>query len=88
MTVREARAQLARIIDRSVEGGSTVITRDGTPVAAVVSIRDYEALEDAVDEYFARRAEEIAETEDGQPRYTMSQIVADLFDEHDNGRAA
>ncbi len=88
VTVREARAHLAQIIDRSVEGGSTVITRDGVPVAAVVSMDDYNALEDAVDEYFARKAEEVARAEDGGPRYSMSQIVADIFGEHDNGQAA
>lgn len=87
VTVREARTQLARIIDRAVEGGSTVITRDGAPVAAVVSIDDYNALEDAIDEYFAREAEEVAAAEEGQPRYSMSEIVADIFGERNEGAA-
>ncbi|MCT2590045.1 type II toxin-antitoxin system Phd/YefM family antitoxin [Streptomyces sp. N2-109] len=88
VTVREARAHLAEIIDRSVSGGSTVITRDGKPVAAVVSMDDYNALEDAIDEYFARQAEETARTEEGQAHYTMSQVVADIFGENDQGHAA
>jgi PHD/YefM family antitoxin component YafN of YafNO toxin-antitoxin module len=58
-----------------------VITRDGTPVAAVVSMDDYNALEDAIDEYFARKAEAVAEAEEGGPRFSMSEVVADIFDE-------
>lgn len=81
VSVREARAELAKIIDRALDGGATVITRDGTPVAAVVSMDDYNALEDAIDEFFARRAEAVAEAEEGGRRYAMSEIVADIFDE-------
>jgi prevent-host-death family protein len=87
VTVREARAQLARIIDRAVGGGATVITRDGTPVAAVVSMDDYNALEDAIDEYFAREAEDVEASDEGRPRYSMSQIVADIFGEQREGAA-
>jgi prevent-host-death family protein len=82
VSVREARAELAKIIDRAIEGGATVITRDGNPVAAVVSMDDYNALEEAIDEYFARQAEAVAEAEEGQPRFSMSQVVADIFGEH------
>jgi prevent-host-death family protein len=81
VSVREARAELAKIIDRALEGGATVITRDGTPVAAVVSMDDYNALEDAIDEYFARKAEAVAEAEEGGPRFSMSEVVADIFGE-------
>jgi prevent-host-death family protein len=81
VSVREARAELAKIIDRALEGGATVITRDGTPVAAVVSMDDHNALEDAIDEYFARKAEAVAEAEEGGPRFSMSEVVADIFDE-------
>jgi prevent-host-death family protein len=83
VSVREARAGLASIIDRALDGGATVITRDGVPVAAVVSMDDFNALEDAIDEYFARRAEAVAADEEGQRRYSMSEIVADIFDERE-----
>lgn len=87
ISVRDARAHFAQIIDRATHGGATVITRGGRPVAAVVSMGDYNALEDAIDEYLARQADQLAATEDGQPRYTMSEIVADIFDEQ-SGHAA
>lgn len=60
-----------------------MITRDGEPVAAVVSMDDYNALEAAIDEYFARKAEVVSQAEEGQPRYSMSEIVADIFDEQE-----
>lgn len=81
--VREARAEFARLIDRAIDGGATVITRDGVPVAAVVSMSDYDALEDAIDEYFARKAEAVTEAEEGQRRFTMAEIVADIFADQD-----
>lgn len=81
VSVRDARAHLTQILDRAAQGGATVITRGGTPVAAVVSMGDYNALEDAIDGHLARQAERLAATGDGQPRYTMSEIVADIFDE-------
>ncbi|WP_234327572.1 type II toxin-antitoxin system Phd/YefM family antitoxin [Streptomyces sp. NRRL WC-3719] len=49
VTVREARAHLADHINRAEEGVPTVITRNGAPVAAVVPISDFEALEEAAD---------------------------------------
>ncbi len=49
MTVREARAHFADHIDQAEEGVPTVITRNGAPVAAVVPISDFEALEEAAD---------------------------------------
>jgi prevent-host-death family protein len=83
VSVREARAKLAMLIDRALNGVATVITRDGTPVAALVSMDDYNALEDAIDEHLARKAETVAASEEGRARYSMSEIVADIFDERD-----
>jgi prevent-host-death family protein len=83
VSVREARAELSKIIDRAIDGGATVITRDGNPVAAVVSMDDYAALEDAIDEYFARKAEAVAQAEEGGPRFSMSEVVADIFGEQE-----
>jgi prevent-host-death family protein len=45
VTVREARAHLADHIHRAEQGTPTVITRNGVPVAAVVPIGDFDALE-------------------------------------------
>ncbi len=81
MSVRDARAHLAGVIDRAQNGSPTVITRNGTPVAAVVPIEDFNVLEDAIDRYFAREADrDLAENPDA-PTYTMSEVVAAIFEE-------
>lgn len=78
--MREARAHLAEHINRAEQGTPTVITRNGAPVAAVVPIADFEALEEAADVMLAREAEAIL-AEDG-PTVTMAELLADLFSEH------
>lgn len=85
MTVREARAHFADRINQAEEGIPTVITRNGTPVAAVVPIADFEALEEAADLMLAREAEAVLA--EGGPTVTMAELLADLFAEHD-GEAA
>ncbi|MER6913126.1 type II toxin-antitoxin system Phd/YefM family antitoxin [Streptomyces sp. NPDC000594] len=80
VTVREARAHLADHINRAEQGTPTVITRNGVPVAAVVPIADFEALEEAADVLLAREAEAVL-AEDG-PTVTMAELLADLFTEH------
>lgn len=79
VTVREARAHLADHINRAEEGVPTVITRNGTPVAAVVPIADFEALEEAADVLLAREAEAVLA--EGGPTVTMAELLADLFTE-------
>ncbi|MEU3279656.1 type II toxin-antitoxin system Phd/YefM family antitoxin [Streptomyces antibioticus] len=81
VTVREARAHLAEHINRAEEGTPTVITRNGTPVAAVVPIADFEALEEAADVLLAREAEAVLA--EGGPTVSMAELLADLFSEHD-----
>lgn len=81
-TVREARAHLADHINRAEEGIPTVITRNGAPVAAVVPIADFEALEEAADVMLAREAEAVLAK--GGPTVTMAELLADLFTEHDD----
>jgi hypothetical protein len=50
-------------------------------VAAVVPIEDFNALEDAIDRYFARKADrDLAENPDA-PTYSMSEVVAAIFEE-------
>ncbi|MEV8452581.1 type II toxin-antitoxin system Phd/YefM family antitoxin [Streptomyces sp. NPDC052095] len=79
VTVREARAHLADHINRAEEGAPTVITRNGVPVAAVVPIADFDALEEAADVLLAREAEAVLA--EGGPTVTMAELLADLFTE-------
>ncbi|MDT0443303.1 type II toxin-antitoxin system Phd/YefM family antitoxin [Streptomyces johnsoniae] len=81
-TVREARAHLAERINRAEEGIPTVITRNGAPVAAVVPIADFEALEEAADLMLAREAEAVLA--EGGHTVTMAELLADLFTERDD----
>jgi prevent-host-death family protein len=81
LTVRDARAHFADVITRAQGGTPTVITRNGQAVAAVVPIEDFNALEDAIDRYFAREADlDLAEDPDA-PTYSMSEVVAAIFEE-------
>ncbi|MEU5701976.1 type II toxin-antitoxin system Phd/YefM family antitoxin [Streptomyces aurantiacus] len=85
VTVREARAHLADHINRAEEGTPTVITRNGEPVAAVVPIADFDALEEAADVLLAREAEAVLAQ--GGPTVTMAELLADLFTERTEGAA-
>lgn len=85
VTVREARAHLADHINSAEEGVPTVITRNGAPVAAVVPIADFEALEEAADLMLAREAEAVLA--EGGPTVTMAELLADLFAEHGDDAA-
>lgn len=85
VTVREARAHRADHINRAEAGIPTVITRNGTPVAAVVPIADFAALEEAADVMLVREAEEVP-AESG-PTVTMAELLADLFTEPDGDAA-
>lgn len=81
LSVRDARAHLAEVISRAQTGTPTVITRNGQAVAAVVPIEDFNALEDAIDRYFAREADrDLADNPDA-PTYSMSEVVAAIFEE-------
>lgn len=87
VSVREARANLAKLLDQAREGEPTVITRGGTPVAAIVPIEEYEALEEAADELLARKALRTLEEEGAEPRATMAEVLADIFGTTDTGAA-
>jgi prevent-host-death family protein len=81
LSARDARAHFADVITRAQGGTPTVITRNGQAVAAVVPIEDFNALEDAIDRYFAREADrDLAEDPDA-PTYSMSEVVAAIFEE-------
>ncbi|WP_327177508.1 type II toxin-antitoxin system Phd/YefM family antitoxin [Streptomyces sp. NBC_01335] len=77
VTVSEARVHLARCIDRAERENPTVLTRNGVPVAAIVSITDFEALEAAADARLAREAEAVLAR--GGPTVTIAELSADLF---------
>jgi prevent-host-death family protein len=79
VSVRDARAHLARLLDQAEEGEPTVITRGGSPVAAIVPIEEYNALEEAADELLARRAVRTLAEEGEAPRATMADVLADIF---------
>ena len=87
MNVRDARAHFAGVITRAQNGSPTVITRNGEPVAAVVPIEDFNVLEDAIDRYFARDADRDLTENPHAPTYSMSEVVAAIFEE-DTGRGA
>jgi prevent-host-death family protein len=81
MNARDIRAHLAEVITRAQNGSPTVIMRNGEPVAAVVPIEDFNVLEDAVDRYFSREADrDLAENPDAQT-FSMSEVVAAIFEE-------
>ena len=85
MNVRDVRAHFAEVITRAQNGSPTVIMRNGEPVAAVIPIEDFNVLEDAIDRYFSREADrDLAENPDA-PTYSMSEVVAAIFEE-DTGR--
>ncbi|MGW3569459.1 type II toxin-antitoxin system Phd/YefM family antitoxin [Streptomyces sp. NPDC000941] len=83
VTVREARAHLADHINRAEQGTPTVITHNGVPVAAVVPIAEFEALEEAADVLLAHEA--AAVLAEGGPTTTMAELLADLFAEPTQG---
>lgn len=65
-------ALLARLLDRAAGGGATVVTRGGEPVAAIVSMKDFQVAEDAVDEALASRT-----YEDDGARYSLDEVFGD-----------
>ncbi|MEV7104736.1 type II toxin-antitoxin system Phd/YefM family antitoxin [Streptomyces atroolivaceus] len=76
VTVREVRTHLADVIDRAEAGQTTVVTRNGKRVAALVPIEVLDALDAAADEIAAREAE--AHRQD--PTVGMAELLADLFE--------
>ena len=81
LSVRDARAHFAEVVSRAEAGTPTVITRNGRAIAAVVPIEDYNALEDAIDRYLARQADRDLADNPNAPAYSMSQVVAAIFEE-------
>lgn len=87
LSARDARAHFAEVITRAQNGTPTVITRNGQAVAAVIPIEDFNALENAIDQYLAREADrDLAEKPDA-PTYSMAEAIAAVFEE-EPGRGA
>jgi len=78
-SVREARANLTRLLDRAAKGESTVITRGGVAVAAIVPMEECNALEEATDELLARRALRTLAEEGDVPRVALADVLAEIF---------
>ncbi|CAO5152655.1 antitoxin RelB/F [Frankia sp. AiPs1] len=88
LSVRDARAHFSEIIARAQSGTPTVITRNGQAVAAVVSIEDFTALEDAMDRHLAAEADRDLATNPHARTYTMAEAIAVVFaEEPDQGVA-
>lgn len=79
ITVRDARTHLAELITSAESGTPTVITRNGTPAAVLVSMADYQALEDAADIILAREATAVLRDEGDGRRYSLAEVIADVF---------
>ncbi|QKW09223.1 type II toxin-antitoxin system prevent-host-death family antitoxin [Streptomyces sp. NA04227] len=68
---------LKAAIHRAEQGGAITITRNGKPVAALVSIADYEAAENAVDAALARRAR----PDDDGARFSLDELEAEVLED-------
>ncbi|WP_052852227.1 type II toxin-antitoxin system prevent-host-death family antitoxin [Streptomyces avicenniae] len=66
------------LVDRAADGGATVVTRKGERIAAVVSMKDYEAAEDAIEQAIGARTYD----DDGK-RYTWAEVFGDASSPHD-----
>lgn len=57
---REARTRWRDLLDKIIAGDDVIIERNGKPIAAMIPIDDFEALQDELDDLrAARRAVEI-----------------------------
>ncbi|QDY76267.1 type II toxin-antitoxin system Phd/YefM family antitoxin [Streptomyces qinzhouensis] len=79
LSMRETRARLPEILNRAESGEATVITRNGKPVAAVIPLDEYSALEEAADERLAREALRHL----GEPTSSMAEVLTEVFGEQD-----
>jgi prevent-host-death family protein len=83
LSVEAASARFDEVVDCAVhDKACLVLTRDGKPVAAIVPIEDYEALEAIEDAYDAKLAREaIAAWEEAgrPPGIPMEKIARELI---------
>ncbi|UCM89398.1 type II toxin-antitoxin system prevent-host-death family antitoxin [Streptomyces marincola] len=69
----ELPALLSALLERAARGGATVVTRDGTRIAAIMSIKDYEVAENAIDDALAART-----YEDDGTRYSSDDVFGNF----------
>ncbi|MFC9892755.1 type II toxin-antitoxin system Phd/YefM family antitoxin [Nocardia sp. NPDC127579] len=81
VTVRELRAALAKTLDAAAQGETTIVTRDGHPVAAMVPVSMLKALEDWEDERLAEIAKHRYETYKGEGAINLTDMFAEILDE-------
>ncbi|MHC5905100.1 type II toxin-antitoxin system Phd/YefM family antitoxin [Streptomyces sp. S6] len=76
VSVSRARVDLSLLVDRAEAGEPTVITRRGVPVAAIVPMGEYDALERAVDAELGRQA--LRELAEEGPRASWAEVLGDV----------
>ncbi|WP_433631397.1 type II toxin-antitoxin system Phd/YefM family antitoxin [Nocardia sp. CA-120079] len=81
VTVRELRAGLATTLDAAEHGETTIVTRDGRPVAALVPVSMLQALENREDEQLADIAERRYQQYKGEGAINLTEMFAEILDE-------
>jgi prevent-host-death family protein len=81
VTVRELRAALAKTLDAAAEGETTIVTRDGEPVAAMVPVSMLKALEDWEDDRLAEIAKHRYDSYKGEGAINLTDMFAEILDE-------
>lgn len=81
VTVRELRAGLAKTLDAAEHGETTIVTRDGHPVAALVPVSMLQALENWEDEQLADIAKHRYQQYKGDGAINLTEMFAEILDE-------
>ncbi|MEV4128512.1 type II toxin-antitoxin system prevent-host-death family antitoxin [Nocardia sp. NPDC049707] len=79
VTVRELRARLAKALDAAEHGATTIVTRDGRPVAALVPVSTLQALENWEDEQLADIAEHRYQRYKGEGAINLTEMFAEIL---------
>ena len=82
-SVAEARAKLAAILDSATKSNErTVITRNGEPAAVVMSLDDYESMNETLDiladPELTKYILEHLDNPDLEPSYSIEQVMAEV----------
>ena len=82
-SVAEARARLAAILDSATKSNErTVITRNGEPAAVIMSLDDYESMNETLDiladPELTKYLLEYADSPDAEPGQSLEQVMAEV----------
>jgi len=82
-SVAEARAKLAAILDSATKSNErTVITRNGEPAAVIMSLDDYESMNETLDiladPELTKYILEYLDNPDLEPSYTIEEVMAEV----------